>query len=634
MAHGIVARRQWSLTVVALLACGLALSAATASAAAAAAEDGAEGSDETCSADDPSPHCAAGRAATPAAEEAAALSRPAVTVAPPRPASQSAAPRATADLITQEVEELEQYIKLCDERVAMLQELQGILETGVNISLPDAHARLLREKLPLLADVVEEREVAPDGASEDYLVRSGDLVLSDSASFVRLLQLKSSATSPSGATTASGQGSVPSSIIVAVQTNGGVKMFTNTGNLELSFDAGHDRPVTAAAVPSGGIAEERLLATGDASGLVRVHRIQVRAAKRAPRDNSSSLETERVSQYLSPQLNVTAQFHVQIDDAVGSADGGDGVKLTALAFTSSKALVVGDSAGTVRIFSRNGTLKFTVDALTTPGEGIVGFAVPASGSSLLFWGGSEWGYLDTDKGEARRIECQGFESAIHDAVLDSQQSSRVIVASEDGAVSVLNVKNRKDCRVEHRFHKGSLGGSNAQLASIDGFALGLYRGDAQRTGAVTALNMSVVGKKRNPLSQTSPVVWRSHGEKWRDWSVLRRSQQPDVIALLGEDGQRIHVMELIMTAYRPPVQEDPMWFSKVPMALICIVLVAGYQYMKHKNKGGKKGGKDFDWDSSEFKNLRSRAAAKRVAKAKSEAPGSEGGASSGLGSDM
>merc|ERR1712232_720014 len=198
------------------------------------------------------------------------------------------------------------------------------------------------------------------------------------------------------------------------------------------------------------------------------------------------------------------------------------------------------------------------------------------------------------------IDCAKFDGTITTAIIDSQQSARVLVADEDGTVWVFNVKEKKHCKVEHRFPIGATN-KPIELASIRGFVLGLERAPHGRYPvSVVALNMSMVGKKRpghmDPSSLPSPVVWRAGRAPVRDWSVYKRYQQGDLLAFLSEDGHEIEIMELLMQVYTAPIS-DSFGNFKLPVIAVAVVLVLGYQYMKQKGGGGGAAFKDHDFSA-------------------------------------
>jgi hypothetical protein len=487
----------------------------------------------------------------------------------------------------------------------VLEELQKAVQTGENLGFPETHAKVLREKVPLLSDIAADTE-APSAASEDYLVSKAVVPQQEAVSFVKFLPLRNPRTSSSSSSSsASTQTQMPSALLVAAQADGAVRLFTPSGELVLSFSAGHEQPVTHLTVsPSH---DEYLVATGDVGGVIRVHKITVRQ-RRLTKDQKQSRRNstdEKMSQFLGTSVNVTAQLTKQMQVPTGS--DGEAARMTALAMAAqqgTKYFVAGDAEGKVSIFTKNGTFRGKVDTTTTPGASIEG--LHAHLSNLLFRAGDEWGYIDLEKLEVKHVECPQFEGRITAAIIDSQQSSRVLAADEAGSVWIFNVKNKKDCTVDLRYPKGATR-TPIDLASVRGFVLGLERAGVNGAPvSVLALNMSEAGKRRGdaaimaPGSAPGSVVWRRARPAVRAWAVHKRYQQGDLLAFLSEDGHEIEIMELLMTVYTAPAQDNFGNF-KMPVIAVAIVLVLGYQYVKQKGKfgGGSTKGK-FDFGSDDL----------------------------------
>lgn len=513
----------------------------------------------------------------------------------------------TADLLTQEVEELEALVRVSNTRISLLRELRGAIQSGQNMSsVPEVHARALREKVPLMSEVASDVDRIPAAASEDYLVSKAIITQDDPVSFVKFLPLRN----PRSSSTSTTQQAIPSALLVAAQSDSTVRLFSPSGELVLTFFAGHEQPVTHLTVsPSH---DEYLVATGDAGGIIRVHKVIVRQRRltkdeKQARRNSSD---EKVSQYLGSSVNVTTQLHRQMQVPAGS--DGEAPRVTALAMASqqgSKYFVAGDAEGKISVFTKNGTLRATIDTTATPGAAIEGLY--ANLGNLLFRAGSEWGYVDVEKQEVKHVECPKFDGHVTAAIIDSQQSSRVLVADEAGTVWIFSIKNKKDCTVELRFAKGTTR-APIDLASVRGFVLGLERsGNLGEPASMLALNMSQAGKRKNDLTPPqAAVVWRRSRPPVRSWAVHKRYQQGDLVAFLSEDGHEIEIMELLMSVYSAPAT-DSFGNFKLPVIAVAIVLVLGYQYVKQKGKlggglGGGGLGKKYDFGSSDFAALKNK----------------------------
>merc|ERR1712176_691899 len=240
--------------------------------------------------------------------------------------------------------------------------------------------------------------------------------------------------------------------------------------------------------------------------------------------------------------------------------------------------------GRITCFTKNGTLHAQIKV----GNNVSGTGVDqlyAHLSNLLFRAGNNWGLIDLERMEPRQFKCPRFEGKVTAAVIDSQQAARVLVADEAGTVWVFNIKEKRECKVEHRFQQGATK-APITLNSVRGFVLGLHQ--QHGSASLLALNMSHVGKRKYELSQDpSPVVWRRSLSPLRSWTVFKRYQQGDLLAFLSEDGHEIEIAELLMTVYQAP-QADSLSNFKLPVIAVAVLLVLGYQYMKKPGEG------DFD----------------------------------------
>jgi hypothetical protein len=493
-------------------------------------------------------------------------------------------PAATAEasLITQEMDELRSYVGLCKKRIGLLEELRDVMASGHNVSLSDTPLRAFTDSMPLLSDIEVNVDKAPSAASEDYFISKTAISQEEEINLIKFMPLRAPRTSSSSSSTTQ-QSTMPSALLVATQPSGTVRLFTPTGDLVLSFSAGHEQLVTHLATSQS--QDEYLVITGDSGGTVRVHKILVRQRRPLKKTKKGLPEPgeEKHSQYLNLQANVTHQFLNKM-----SIPDPDEAKITSLIMASqqgSKYFVAGASNGMINVFTKNGTLHKAIDASKTAPSGSL--MLYSQLSSVLFSTGDIWGYVDLERFVMKPVQCPRFEGRIQAIVLDAQQASRVIAADEAGTLWVFNVKNKQECKVEHRFTEGATQGS-VDLGSMRGFALALEsRPDVQTT--LVAVNMSHVGKKKDELgSAPSPVVWRRSLGPTRAWTMYKRHQQGDLIAFLSEDGHEIEIAELIMQVYVPPSTDNPFGNFKMPVIAVAVMLVLGYQYMK--NKGGGKGG--------------------------------------------
>lgn len=495
-----------------------------------------------------------------------------------------------AELLAQEIAELEGFIQMGEDRIGLLKELRATLGSG-HADPADTSVRALRETLPLLSEVPVDAHTSPVAISEDFLVSKAVLPQDEPVGLVKFLPLRSPRSSSSSSS--KNQVEMPSALLIAAQSDGIVRLYTPPGHLVLEFATGHDHPVTQLA--SSLSHDEYLVVTGDTGGVVRVHKISVRA-RRLTKDQKKARRAsmdEKVSQYLNAEVNVTAQLQRQMQLP---ADGeGNIPPMTSLVMASqggTKYFVAGDSAGQVSVFTKNGTLRAQLDVGESGRGGVL--SLHSQLSSVLFRAEGQWGYIDMEKMVPRPVSCPQLDGRVVAAVLDSQMASRAILADEAGTISVYSVKNKKDCSLELRFEAAAgVRSESVELASVRGFALALQQVEGQ--ALVTALNVSQAGKRAGDLSLLpKSVVWRRNRQPARAWTVHKRYQQGDLIAFLSEDGTEIEIMELLMVVHTPPNRSGMDSFSdfKMPVIGVAIVLVLGYQFLKNGGKlgVGKKAG--------------------------------------------
>jgi len=550
-------------------------------------------------AEDSCPAGADGKCTAAATEVATKEKAPAKAPAPPM-----------ADLITQELRELADLKQICKERIELLEDLRQTLNSGVNVSLPESHVKMFQTKLPLMSEIITAAESTPTGSADDYVFSKAVIQQEDPVSFIKFLPIRSK----SSAGSSTGPVLPLSAVLVAVQADGNVRLFAPSGELVTAFSAGHDQPVTNLVVSQS--LDDSMILTADAGGVIRVHKVIAKFRKQV-RPNKTDSKAEKISQYLESQLNVTAQFTMQMQAPPGS--DGEPTKITALAVSSSgqggKYYVAGDSEGKVSVFGKNGSFTARIDASITPGAKVERL-FPHIGH-LLFHVGYEWGYINLDKLDVHHVECPDFEGHITSMVVDSQKASRLLVADDKGVVWAFNLKDKKNCKVEHSFPKRSTH-PPLDLASVEGFTLAFERGGRGSDAAsLVAINMTHMGKGKESYYKGAPsaVAWRRHLPSARDWTVLKRSNQGDLIAFLSNDGREVEVLELLMPFHKE-IPQDNFGNFKIVAIVIAIALVLRYQYGKQKAKfqggGAAKTAPDkFDFDAEAF---RKRAAAKKMEK--------------------
>jgi len=448
----------------------------------------------------------------------------------------------------------------------------------------------------LLSEVAADPSALAIAAAEDYLTSKAVVHLDPPARLIRFLPMRTSAVKDTLL-------ALPQTVLVAVQVDGTVQLLAPSGESLLSFSAGHERPVTLLAVSPSWAHGDTLIATGDAGGTVRVHKVIVKPQRipAAVRQRVDTVSPENDTRYLGASMVSFVNISVTLKNQLEALSGVDGEapRMTALAMASqqgSKYFTMGDAEGKISVFSIDGTFKSRLDGTSTPGAGIEGFYVHLN--QLLFRAGPEWGYIDLENLVVKHVECPDFEgSRVTAAIIDSQQSWKVLVADEEGTLWVLAVRGARSCRVEHRFARG-LTRAPIDLVSVRGFLLGLERGpgsDGNSASAahVVALNMSHAGRSESDLRNApSPVVWRSVRPPVAAWAVFRhRHDTPagDLLAFLSEDGKEVEIMELLMQLHIAPVGESILlnpWIT-LPIVIMVVLAAVGWHYLTYGRKMAK-----------------------------------------------
>lgn len=532
----------------------------------------------------------------PAGEPGAAC-RQAAGPAPGRGSAPAAAPQ--QDVIEQELEELGALLRLAEERIAVLEQLRRALAEGSHPGLSASQARALQAELPLLSELPADPARLPTAAAEDYLTSRAVVRLEGPARLIKFLPLRAAKSKPPQDTLLA---PLPA-LLVAARADGKVELLAPSGERLLTFATGHERPVSVLAVSPSWAQGDTLIATGDLGGIIRVHRVLVKQKRAEASRSEDTVSSENDTRYLGTSVgsctNVTVQFQRQLEALSGS--DGEVSKMTSLAMCSqqgSKYFVVGDAEGKISVFTLAGVFRARMDATLTPGTGIEGFYVHLS--QLLFRAGHEWGYIDLEKLEVKHVECPDFEGGrVTAAIIDSQQSWKVLVADEEGSVWVLAVRHARSCRVEHKFPRG-LTKARLELASVRGFVLALERASGEPEGhaaTLMALNMSHASRPESELRLArSPVVWRRARPRVRAWAVYRHRQEApssDLLAFLSEDGSEVEIMELLMPLnILPPISllESLLLNAYIilPVIIILVLVVVGWHYVKYGRASNSK----------------------------------------------
>mmetsp|Transcript_118604 Transcript_118604/g.253184 ORF Transcript_118604/g.253184 Transcript_118604/m.253184 type:complete len:661 (-) Transcript_118604:113-2095(-) len=487
-----------------------------------------------------------------------------------------------ADVLTQELEELEALVRHSEARIALLEDLESALRVGgPNLPPMERRALGLLEETPLMSMAASDGEGMPTAASEDFLLSKAKISLPRAASLVKFLPLRDphlmSQTGDTMRPPPNANVVFPTELLVVVQVNGTVQLFTTTGRSVLTFSAGHTRPIGHLAVSTAQL--DYLIATSDTGGVIRVHRVKVRdqplrRRKRFDDEILDPADDDSLSRFTAMPIMATVQLQRQVEIPAG--DGGGIPEITSLALVpeeSAKHVVVGDAEGKISVFGKHGAFQGKLEATAIPGHGVRNLHV--RDGQVLFSAGIEWGYIHPEEMTVSHVECPEFEGSAVAVVIDPAATSRVYVADEGGSVWIFKIRNKRFCQVDRHFPSGVLRGPN-HLASFQGFAFVLETGKGGAM-SVALLNASYMEGRRmpDPSSSASMLVWRrEHAAAVRAWAVLGRRSfyGTDLIALVSGDGLQVEVFEHLLGP-RPPEPVDYWWYFKVG-SLITLVVVA------------------------------------------------------------
>jgi hypothetical protein len=485
------------------------------------------------------------------------------------------------------VDELRAFIRNCEERIRLLEELRATVASNQSNSASASSleidvAKALHGHLPAMAGVARDADSASRASVGDFVVSVSVISQGDPVALMKLLPLRSNRAIGGQGHTPIGQMALPTSLVIAVTGDGTVRVFTPSGEMALTFPTGHEHPVVHLNVPP--TQNDYLIATADSNGNIRTHKLTVRP-RRLTREEKQArrggTNGEKISQHLGLQVNVTSQLQATMRPPQ-MAENENTRRLTCLVMASyqgARYLAAGDDKGRVTIFTKTGELHAELEVYA----GVLIQSLSGHVGSLVWVSGGEWGFIDLDEPKVRYMSCAKFAGRVTTAIVEGQHTQRVFAADDHGTIWVFSMKSKNTCRIEHRFPERSTG-VPVELATINGFLLVLDRSQEATEGraSVVALNMSVIGKARSDPKRGPAVTWRRWIAPPKSWSVLKRNQQGDLIAILSKDGMEIEVLEVLMQVYAPPMG-DVLGNLKLPVFAVAIIFVIGFQYVRNQN---------------------------------------------------
>jgi len=480
-----------------------------------------------------------------------------------------------ASVIHQEISLLQDAVRLTEQKLTMLRDLQSDVTGMAGVSVPNASQTLLG--------------LLPGSASpKDFITTTGVVQLDRPASFARFLPLKNNrGSASSGKSSSSSLPPLPTGLFVSVDSSGQATLYTPTGVRVKEFHLGHETTQIATSVGQ----DEHLILGASQSGSISCHVVRVRQGRlsqseRQARRNSTD---ERISQFLGVIPNVTVTADKSLELPSGTPE------VTDMAVTTqrgSKHFVVADSDGGIAVFARNGTLRgrFFPETPSAPG-GVRGLY--ATFGALLFWSKSAVGFVSAPGLAAPPLRCAEFAAGggVASAAIDATSSNRLYVALNDGSVASYNAKDRDACSFE--VFLPQVAQRPLRLEPFRGYMLAIAEG---APAELHAYNLSARGRGADAPPPTVNAAFHWDLARVGQVAVLRKTSGCDHAAFVREDNVLV-LSEMLFKPVAAPVADE---FSdmRTPVILLAVVLVVGYQYMKNK-----KGGSGKSWLASKSRGL-------------------------------
>ncbi|CAE7797988.1 unnamed protein product [Symbiodinium microadriaticum] len=240
--------------------------------------------------------------------------------------------------------------------------------TGSEVNAATREVRALQQSMPPLSEqvllgvppaAVRDEDYSDDvgesaagststaTAIDDFLVSKAVIPQEPPATHIGLMPLRNHRSSAPAPTS---QVAMPTVLLVVVQADGDICLYTVSGDLALAFRSGHKQAIVQMAVSP--MQDEYVVATVDSAGVMRVHRLFVRP-RRGPQEQRRRVtnpDEEKVSSHLGSPANITVQFNLatRVPLTDGNLNQSSQPHLTAFIMTSAqgvKYFVAGDSVG-------------------------------------------------------------------------------------------------------------------------------------------------------------------------------------------------------------------------------------------------------------------------------------------------
>jgi len=503
-------------------------------------------------------------------------------------------------LVDQEIEMLEAVLRQKKAKIALLEQLEGMVSLTEEMSA--AQRLLLADQAPDIAAVVGSGGAIPESSPRDFLHHVATIPprVEDPATLVELVAV--------GSRSAETQIDLPRAVALTVSPSGNCTVSTATGSMLLETDLGHSADILRLATAS--TADETLVLSLDAKGLMRTHKLQLTPAKSDKGDRDARRATK--DDILSRYLHVKPQATLTLDREFKLPSKGQQRRITDIGIArlgGPTYVLAADDEGGITAFYRNGTRKGR--AIATTDEGGVLALLPTP-SAVIFHSSQRFGFVSGKALDVKPVLCEEAQN-ISSIAVDASFPHRLMVASTTGVIQALNVKNKSECVAEQTFPP--IGSGPVRLEAFRGYTLAFQRG-VEHPKMFAFNTTSSKGGALLPVS----VVFESQAAGKADVSAIRRSSTEggDTLGLLHLDGT-LEVQKVLWKTFTQPV-DDSFDFYRWPILGLAIVLVIGYQYWKFNSgsSSDSKASADEDLDNVDWKKLaeetRARAAARKQQK--------------------
>lgn len=326
--------------------------------------------------------------------------------------------------ITTRLDDIKYEMSRKQQTLKALEDLRTGILSGKRFEMPTAQRQLLEKSSPLFSEISFDARHRPVSTNVSRHFESLGVVAKDvQVLFHDFLPLRRS-------------GPHQQALLILVDKKLKLHVYTTEGEMLLeAHDLGHEPGRKLVKMVLSPSQEQHFVLTADEQGDVRMNHLRVVAHRK---EGDGNEKREQLPTQLSVTANLASSFSVP-------ARGDEGRKLTALATTDKydKLLILtGDSAGSLSVFHKNGTLKGRLRV--TDDHGGVRGLLRSQASSLIFWSSHSFGYFSPLFMEVQYPPCNGWNSPLLDLIPDpSHPNARVLLALADGDVVAFAVTRGK-----------------------------------------------------------------------------------------------------------------------------------------------------------------------------------------------